>query len=168
MCALRACCRYRCKDELARTCEHALAHPDMSVSLTLSNMQSQLSLTWILLMVLLAIASSVSIAQALDVYTGTGLRDAVLAGEAHIVIQRHLDARVPSIPGTCGRLCGESTLIAPAAHSVLMRTFTSILRSYKRLKGRSYTLEKQISTHPHKPHATSQPSHRLSTDSPHY
>ena len=44
--------------------------------------------------------------------------------------------------------------------------------SYKRVKGRSHTVEKRISMHPHKPHATSQPSrfsdtHRLSTDSPH-
>ena len=39
--------------------------------------------------------------------------------------------------------------------------------SYKRVTGRSHTGEKQISTHPHRPHATSPPSHRLSTDSPH-
>ena len=30
--------------------------------------------------------------------------------------------------------------------------------SYKRVKGRSHTAEKRISMHPHKPHATSQPS----------
>ena len=40
------------------------------------------------------------------------------------------------------------------------------------MKGRSHTAEKRISMHPHKPHATRQPSrfshtHRLSTDSPH-
>ena len=44
--------------------------------------------------------------------------------------------------------------------------------SYKRVKGRSHTAEKRISMHPHKPHATSQPSRfshtpRLSTDSAH-
>ena len=41
---------------------------------------------------------------------------------------------------------------------------------YKRVKGRSHTVEKRISMPPHKPHATSQPSRfahtpRLSTDS---
>ena len=43
--------------------------------------------------------------------------------------------------------------------------------SYKRVKGRSHPVEKRISMHPHKPHATSQPSrfshtqtqHRLTT-----
>ena len=44
--------------------------------------------------------------------------------------------------------------------------------SYKRVKGRSHTVEKRISMLPHKPHATSQPSRfshtpRLSTDSAH-
>ena len=33
--------------------------------------------------------------------------------------------------------------------------------SYKRVKGRSHTVEKRLNMHPHKPHATSQPS-RLS------
>ena len=42
--------------------------------------------------------------------------------------------------------------------------------SYKRVKGRNHTVEKQLSMHPHKPHATSQPSrlshtHSLSTTS---
>ena len=46
------------------------------------------------------------------------------------------------------------------------------LCSYKRVKGRSHTVEKRISMLPHKPHATSQPSRfshmpRLSTDSAH-
>ena len=36
--------------------------------------------------------------------------------------------------------------------------------SYKRAKGRSHTRDKRLSTHPHKPHATGLPSHRLSTD----
>ena len=44
--------------------------------------------------------------------------------------------------------------------------------SYKRVKGRSHTVEKRIRMHPHKPNATSQPSRfshtlRISTDSPH-
>ena len=44
--------------------------------------------------------------------------------------------------------------------------------SYKRVKGRSHTLEKRISMHPHKLHATSQPSRashtpRRSTDTAH-
>ena len=44
--------------------------------------------------------------------------------------------------------------------------------SYKRVKGRSHTVEKRISMLPHKPHATSQPSRfshtpRISTDSAH-
>ena len=30
--------------------------------------------------------------------------------------------------------------------------------SYKRVKGRSHTVDKRISLHPHKPHSTSQPS----------
>ena len=43
--------------------------------------------------------------------------------------------------------------------------------SYKRVKGRSHTVEKRISMLPHKPHVTSQPSRfshtpRLGTDSP--
>ena len=48
----------------------------------------------------------------------------------------------------------------------------AILWSYKRVKGRSHTVEKRKSIHPHKPHSTSQPSKfshtpRLSTDSAH-
>ena len=44
--------------------------------------------------------------------------------------------------------------------------------SYKRLKGRSHTVEKRKASHPQKPHATSQPSRfshtpRLSTDAAH-
>ena len=44
--------------------------------------------------------------------------------------------------------------------------------SYKRVKGRSHTVEKRISMLPHKPHATIQPSRfshtpRISTDSAH-
>ena len=39
--------------------------------------------------------------------------------------------------------------------------------SYKPVTGRSHTGEKRISMHPRKPGATSQPSHRLTTDSPH-
>ena len=44
--------------------------------------------------------------------------------------------------------------------------------SYKRVKGRSHTVEKRKAIHPRKPHATSQPSRlshtlRLGTDSAH-
>ena len=44
--------------------------------------------------------------------------------------------------------------------------------SYKRVKGRSHTVEKRLNMHPHKPHATSQPSrlshtYRPRTHSPH-
>ena len=48
----------------------------------------------------------------------------------------------------------------------------TLCTSYKKVKGRSHTVDKRISMHPHKPHATSQPSrfshtHRVCTDSPH-
>ena len=36
------------------------------------------------------------------------------------------------------------------------------LGSYKRVKRRSHTVEKRLNMHPHKPHATSQPSRLLS------
>ena len=50
--------------------------------------------------------------------------------------------------------------------------YTRHASSYKRVKGRSHTVEKRKAIHPQKPHATSQPSRfshtpRLSTDSAH-
>ena len=56
-------------------------------------------------------------------------------------------------------------------HGMYQRVGTRI-SSYKRLKGRSHTVEKQLNMHPHKPHATGQPSrlshtYRPSTHSQH-
>ena len=53
-----------------------------------------------------------------------------------------------------------------------MLTFDMFNCSYKRVKGRSHTVEKRKASHPQKPHATSQPSRfshtpRLSTDAAH-
>ena len=53
-----------------------------------------------------------------------------------------------------------------------VHAYVSSHRSYKRVNGRSHTVEKRLSMHPHKPHATSQPSrfshtHRPSTHLPH-
>ena len=41
-----------------------------------------------------------------------------------------------------------------------------IMGSYKRVKGRSHTVEKRLNMHPHKPHAASQPSRLSHTDRP--
>ena len=67
---------------------------------------------------------------------------------------------------TCSPVCQKRTV-----SDFICRNGT-ISDCYKRVKGRNHTVEKRISMHPHKPHATSQSSrfshtHRLSTDCPH-
>lgn len=64
------------------------------------------------LVLLLLLVSRFASAQATDVYTVDELQEAVLTGEPHIVIRRHLDTRKPLIPGTCGRLCQPGQEVA--------------------------------------------------------
>ena len=44
------------------------------------------------------------------------------------------------------------------AHSSRTVTGRHLMGCYERVKGRSHTVEKRLNRHPHKPHATSQPS----------
>ena len=68
--------------------------------------------------------------------------------------------------------CAQPAMSSHASAIASVWSATHAYGSYKRVKGRSHTVEKRISVLPHKPHATGQPSWfshtpRLSTDSAH-
>ena len=51
----------------------------------------------------------------------------------------------------------KSRVEASLDDKTVHRPSCSVYCSYKRVKGRSHTVEKRLNMHPHKPHATSQP-----------
>ena len=76
----------------------------------------------------------------------------------HSYLSHHAHATRTGLPSK--RLQVRVVPLSSTSGCVMFRGSSNMCTtdSYKRVKGRSHTVEERISMHPHKPHATSQPS----------
>ena len=79
---------------------------------------------------------------------------------------------VPFAVETCGYMGKEAVKFVNRLGDIAAESGRIPKGSYKRVKGRSHTVEKRKAMHPQKPHAPSQPSRfshtpRLTTDAAH-